>query len=127
MFGFGCENTFQLTHGSLFQLHPEDERDQLRTCLDEKFISYYKHGARYKARNGISVAIIVRSTVHVHQFRADTGKFVGHNDQISESPGKDDQFCSGIDTDLPINMETANALKMAFRTYIKPKLNCKLL
>jgi len=116
VYGIGSQKSFQMTHGSLFQLHPEDERDQLRTCLEDQFISYFKHGAKFRDKNGMSVAIIVRSTVHVNQFRADTGKLVFDN-QCSESTMKDA-------SDILINTERANELKMAFQTHIKPKLNC---
>lgn len=106
-----------MTHGSLFQLHPEDERDQLRTCLDHHFISYFKHRAKFiNKKNGMSVAIIVRSTVHVNQFRADTGKLVC-NSQSTESSMKDA-------SDILTNTERANELKIAFQTHIEPNLMC---
>jgi nitrite reductase/ring-hydroxylating ferredoxin subunit len=116
LYGIGSDKSFQLTHGSLFQLHPEDERDQFRTCLEDQFLSYFKHGAKFRDKNGMSVAIILRSTVHVNQFRADTGKLVCDN-QSSESSMKDA-------SDILINTQRANELKMVFCTHIKPKLNC---
>jgi hypothetical protein len=64
----------------------------------------------------MSVAIILRSTVHVNQFRVDTGKLVCDN-QSSESSMKDA-------SDILINTQRANELKMVFCTHIKPKLNC---
>lgn len=116
VYGIGSEKSFQMTHGSLFQLHPEDERDQLRICLEDQFISYFKHGAKFRDKNGMSVAIIVRSTVHVNQFRADTGKLVCDN----ESRGSSMKDAS----DILINAKRVNELKKAYHTHIKPKLNC---
>lgn len=113
LYGIGSEKSFELTHGSLFQLHPEDERDQLRICLEDQFLSYFKHGAKFKQKNGMSIAFIVRSTVHVNQFRADTGKLVCDNEFIQSSMKPSSDIT-----------ERANELKMAFYTYIKPKLNC---
>ena len=55
-------HTFKLTHGSLFILHPRDEKTFLRTYFDEWQGTFFKHGDVYFRKDGISVELVFRTS-----------------------------------------------------------------
>jgi hypothetical protein len=66
--GLSASTTFfELTHGSLFILHPDDERPYLRP--DRKMKTFHMHGGiHYGGDERISLGMIFRSTSSIDTF-----------------------------------------------------------
>jgi hypothetical protein len=117
----GCNTSFSLTHGSLFQLHPEDERDQFRSCYEEKHQSYYKHNASFNQIDGISIGFIPRSTDHVLPFHQDSGNIFEVTCMDANSWEGHQMMKQALENREYI-IEAQNKLRRLFRNHVKAKL-----
>ena len=64
---------FDLTHGSLLVLHPDDEETVLREIFDEKHCTFMQHGAIMFGEAGLSVALAFRDVVNVKEVFRNNG------------------------------------------------------
>lgn len=70
-------HVFELTHGSLFVLHPDDERSLIRREYDTLYPTFFKHGNVVFGRNGgLSIGLVFRTTAHVGEVSVRTGQRV---------------------------------------------------
>ena len=67
---------FILKHGSLFVLHPKDEETVLRKYFNTTKSCFFKHGKVMFGRNGLSIGLAFRTTVHCTEVDAETGQKV---------------------------------------------------
>jgi hypothetical protein len=65
--------SFDLTHGSLFVLHPNDEKPLVRPFCNKNESSFFKHSCKGVARGQMSLGIIFRSVSHFCQVDKRTG------------------------------------------------------
>ena len=64
---------FHLTHGSLFLLHPNDEKPLVRPFCNKNKFSFFKHSCKGVARGQMSLGIVFRSVSHFCQVDKRTG------------------------------------------------------
>ena len=65
--------SFDLTHGSLFVLHPNDEKPLVRPFCSKNEPSFFKHSCKGVARGQMSLGIVLRSVSHFCQVDKRTG------------------------------------------------------
>ena len=84
---------FYFKHGSLFILHPRDEKPTIRYGLQEYGRTFFKHSCKGVKRmeNGMSIGIVFRSTKHLAEVQSNTGCIVLNNNL--------DMNMIGIETD----------------------------
>ena len=69
-----CNNkSVDLTHGSLFVLHPNDEKPLVRSFCNTNVPSYFKHTCKGVAEDQMSLGIVFRSVSHLCQVNKRTG------------------------------------------------------
>jgi hypothetical protein len=69
--------SFQLSHGSLFVLHPSDEKPRMRDCLYSECNSFFKHGdVRFGSNKKLSMGIAFRTSIHSFEVCKRSGKFI---------------------------------------------------
>ena len=71
--GNDCHKVFPLTNGSLFLLNPWDEIPFIRKHFDEESATFFQHSAVYSSRDGLSIALVFRTTSHSVEVFKDTG------------------------------------------------------
>ena len=69
-----------LSHGSLFYLHPDDEKALLRDYFDEVQLSFWKHGKVFFGKDGLSIGIAFRQTTSVQECNKETGQVLELSD-----------------------------------------------
>ena len=86
-----CVRKFSLTHGSMFSLHPEDEETRIRPCLYPAGSTFYKHGVEFGKKDEMSIALMMRTTIHLRPYNRLTGQYlVADCTQVSaESENRD--------------------------------------
>jgi hypothetical protein len=65
--------SFNLTHGSLFVLHPNDEKPLVRPFCNTNESTFFKHSCKGVARGQMSLGIVFRSVSHFCQVNKSTG------------------------------------------------------
>lgn len=71
--GNDCYKVFTLTNGSLFLLNPWDEVPFIRQHFDEESATFFQHSAMYLSKDGLSIALVFRTTSHSVEVFKDTG------------------------------------------------------
>lgn len=71
--GNDCHKVFELTNGSLFLLHPGDEVPFIRQHFDEECATFFQHSVLYRSKDGLSIALVFRTTSHTVEVFKDTG------------------------------------------------------
>lgn len=76
---------FDLKHGSLFILHPSDEKPSVRPSLEEYSRTFFKHSCKgvKEGEGEMSIGIAFRTTKHLVEVQSDTGCVV-LNDNLDE-------------------------------------------
>jgi len=72
---------FIFKHGSLFILHPRDEKPTIRYGLEKYGRTFFKHSCKgvESVENGLSIGIVFRTTKHLAEVNSDTGCVVLNN------------------------------------------------
>jgi hypothetical protein len=72
---------FNFKHGSLFILHPRDEKPTIRYGLEKYGSRFFKHSCKgvKNIKNGLSIGIAFRTTKHLAEVNSDTGCVVLNN------------------------------------------------
>jgi hypothetical protein len=72
---------FNFKHGSLFILHPRDEKPTIRYGLEKYGRRFFKHSCKgvKNIKNGLSIGIAFRTTKHLAEVNSDTGCVVLNN------------------------------------------------
>ena len=65
--------SFNLTHGSLFVLHPNDEKPLVRPFCNTNKSTFFKHSCKGVAKGQMSLGIVFRSVSHFCQVNKSTG------------------------------------------------------
>ena len=65
--------SFDLTHGSLFVLHPNDEKPLVRQICHKNETTFFKHSCKGVAKGRMSLGIVFRSVSHFCQVDKSTG------------------------------------------------------
>ena len=65
--------SFDLTHGSLFVLHPNDEKPLVRQICQKNETAFFKHSCKGVAKGQMSLGIVFRSVSHFCQVDKSTG------------------------------------------------------
>lgn len=83
-------HTFQLTHGSLFVLHPSDEETILREYFDTCSRTFFKHGNVCFGKNGLSIGLVFRTTraKFAKEVFANTGRLVNIAAEAHDGEGQ---------------------------------------
>jgi hypothetical protein len=69
----GFSQSFELSHGTLFVLHPQDEVP-LRRLNEKDVLTFFKHSSKgIKGGGGMSLGIVFRSTVRFCEVNKKTG------------------------------------------------------
>jgi hypothetical protein len=69
-----CKNkTFDLTHGSLFVLHPNNEKPMVRQFSNKNEPTFFKHSCKGEESGNMSLGIVFRSVSHFCQVDKKTG------------------------------------------------------
>jgi len=75
---YSCAS-IDLTHGSLFALHCDDERPQKRSWFDETDLTFFKHGGvMFGNNNKFSIGLAFRVVTKSVEVRKRTGRVVVH-------------------------------------------------
>jgi hypothetical protein len=71
------KNTFELSHRSLFILHPSDEKPKERCCLHGDCKTFYKHGdVRFGKGGKLSIGFAFCTSIHSKEVCRESGKFI---------------------------------------------------
>jgi len=121
---FAC-TTVPLTHGSLFVLHPEDERSLLREYFDETHLTFWKHGKVYFGKDGLSIGLAFRQTTSTEECKIKTGEVVLSGERKKKAEGKRKPFDKALKKyleDAEGKREDEGRLQGLYRT-LKAKFN----
>jgi hypothetical protein len=77
-----------LPNGSLFLLHPKDEVPFLRENFDSESFTFFQHCAVYSSKDGLSIALVFRTTSHTVSVLKNTGLASNYR----EFSSKDERF-----------------------------------
>jgi len=71
----GDIHQFNLTHGSLFVLHPLDEMTMVRSLYDRYGMTFFKHSSNgVQSDDEMSLGIVFRTTKHCCEVEKETGR-----------------------------------------------------
>ena len=72
---------FNFKHGSLFILHPRDEKPTIRYSLEKYGHTFFKHSCKgvKNIENGLSIGIAFRATKHLVEVNSENGCVVLNN------------------------------------------------
>lgn len=77
--GEDCYTVTELPHGSLFVLRPEEEVPFIRVHFDSESPTFFQHCAMYNAKDGLSIALVFRTTTSTVRVWKDTGLLADFN------------------------------------------------
>lgn len=78
---------FSLGHGSLFVLHPDDERPKFRPFYKQDDYCFFKHGdIKFGGSNEMSIGIVCRTCIHATKVHKKTGAhYISSVDMLIDS------------------------------------------
>ena len=67
---------FKLQHGTLFVLHPDDEKTIFRVCFDTDHKTFWQHGSSgvFHEKMGMSLGLVFRISTHTREVYKTTGQ-----------------------------------------------------
>ena len=67
---------FKLEHGTLFVLHPDDEKTMIRECFDTDHKTFWQHGSSgvFHEKMGMSLGLVFRISTHTREVCKTTGQ-----------------------------------------------------
>ena len=85
----GSTHSFHLSHGSLFVMHPADERKEWRFELDDGDLTYFQHGNVIFGKDGLSIGLVFRATSRTIKVWKETGMLALSDTQLNADMFKD--------------------------------------
>ena len=85
----GSTHSFHLSHGSLFVMHPADERKEWRFELDDGDLTYFQHGNVIFGKDGLSIGLVFRVTSRTIKVWKETGMLALSDTQLNADMFKD--------------------------------------
>ena len=88
----GTTQTVDLSHGTLFFLHPDDELPQIRAMIHAHNLTYYMHEGKGVGKSGddlaMSIGLVFRVCCHYRVVNKDTGLHVLTVKEMAEDKSK---------------------------------------
>ena len=83
---------FELEHGTLFLLHPEDERPFVRAWCPQHGSTFFKHSSKGlgKGNGGLSLGIVMRNVCQFKEVVTDSGSLI-LGDEFSPEKNRDSE------------------------------------